>query len=176
MDQHDLAGDEHWFDLLGGEISPSIVKSCHDSDENKDANKQVKMPIFQPTELVGRTLLVEPQEDGQCHRAHIVQAIEEQEDDLAHNSTRIQFLCLINDDKTEETIAYNEVLQNLKGFSFNAMIEWENGESTTQSLAAANDPITCAIYARDHALLMIAGWKCFNGITKCEKKFLRMAN
>ena len=77
------------------------------------------------------------------------------------------------------------------------MIKWENGEITTQSLAAANDPITCAIYARDHALLMIAGWKCFNGITKCvrdnvllmipgwkhfngitncEKKFLGMAN
>ncbi len=117
------------FDLLGGEILPSIVKSIHDSEENEDKNKQVKMPIFQPTDLVGGTFLMEPQEDGQCHRAHIVQAIEEQENDLAHNSTRIQFLCWINDDETEETIAYNEVLQNLNQSSFNVMIEWENGRS-----------------------------------------------
>ena len=48
------------------------------------------------------------------------------------------------------------------------MIEWENGEITTEPLAiiAADDPVTCAIYARDNNLLDLAGWKRFKGIAK----------
>jgi hypothetical protein len=41
------------------------------------------------------------------------------------------------------------------------MIEWENGEIITEPLAiiAADDPVTCAIYARDNNLLDLAEWK-----------------
>jgi hypothetical protein len=39
------------------------------------------------------------------------------------------------------------------------MIKWENEEITTEPLAiiAADDPVTCAIYARDNKLLDLDG-------------------
>jgi hypothetical protein len=53
------------------------------------------------------------------------------------------------------------------------MIEWENGEITTEPLAiiAADDPVTCTIYAREHGLLDKPGWKRFKHIVKHEKHF-----
>jgi hypothetical protein len=35
------------------------------------------------------------------------------------------------------------------------LVEWENGEITTEPLSviAANDPVTYAVYAREHELL-----------------------
>ena len=40
------------------------------------------------------------------------------------------------------------------------MIEWENGEITREplSIIAADDPVTCAIYAKDNDLLDTATW------------------
>ena len=49
------------------------------------------------------------------------------------------------------------------GSSYNVMVEWENGEITTKPLTiiAADDPVSCAVYARDHNLLEVDGWKRF---------------
>ena len=58
------------------------------------------------------------------------------------------------------------------------MIEWENGEVTSEplSIVAADDPVTCAIYAKENNLLEAPGWKHFKPIAKREKKLLRMVN
>jgi len=50
-----------------------------------------------------------------------------------------------------------------KGSKFNIMIEWENGEVRSEplSIIAADDPVTCALYARDNNLLELDGWKRF---------------
>ena len=58
------------------------------------------------------------------------------------------------------------------------MIEWENGEITSEPLTiiAADDPVTCAIYAKENGLLDLDGWKQFKGIAKRDKKFLCMVN
>ena len=58
------------------------------------------------------------------------------------------------------------------------MIEWENGEITSEplSLIAADDPVTCALYAKDNDLLELPGWKHFKGIAKCQQKLLHMVN
>jgi hypothetical protein len=57
-------------------------------------------------------------------------------------------------------------------------VEWENGEITYKSLTtiAADDPVLCAIYARNNDLLNTAGWKRFKRIAKNDKKLLHMAN
>jgi hypothetical protein len=67
---------------------------------------------------------------------------------------------------------------NYKGSKYNVMVEWENGEITAEPLSviAADDPVSCAIYARDKDLLELEGWKRFKGIAKRQKKFFRMAN
>jgi hypothetical protein len=58
------------------------------------------------------------------------------------------------------------------------MVEWENGEVTAEPLTviAADDPVTCAIYARENDLLDKPGWKRFRTIAKRQKKLYRMAN
>jgi hypothetical protein len=58
------------------------------------------------------------------------------------------------------------------------MVEWENGEQTNEplSIIGADDPVTCAIYARDNNLLDLPGWKRFKTIAKRQKKFIRMVN
>ena len=64
------------------------------------------------------------------------------------------------------------------GSRFNVLVEWETGESTFEPLStiAADDPVTCAIYARDNNLLEEEGWKRFKRIAKRQKKLIRMAN
>jgi hypothetical protein len=56
------------------------------------------------------------------------------------------------------------------------LVEWENGEITTEPLSviAADDPVTCAVYAREHELLDVEGWKRFQNLAKREKHFLRL--
>ena len=51
--------------------------------------------------------------------------------------------------------------ENYKGSKYNVMVEWETGEITEEplSLIAADDPVTCAEYAKKHDLLHLDGWK-----------------
>jgi hypothetical protein len=58
------------------------------------------------------------------------------------------------------------------------LIEWVNAEITKEPLTiiAADDPVSCAIYARENGLLDKPGWKRFKHIAKQEKKFTRMVN
>jgi len=65
-----------------------------------------------------------------------------------------------------------------KGSKFNVMIEWEFWEVTSEplSIIATDDPVTCAIYARESNLLDLDGWKHFKGIARWDKKLLCMVN
>jgi hypothetical protein len=56
------------------------------------------------------------------------------------------------------------------------LVKWENGEITTEPLSviAADNPVTCAVYAREHDLLDVEGWRRFWNLAKCEKHFLRL--
>jgi hypothetical protein len=58
------------------------------------------------------------------------------------------------------------------------LIEWENVEITKDpvKIIAADDPVTCAIYARENGLLDQPGWKRFKHIAKNEKKFTGTVN
>ncbi len=64
--------------------------------------------------------------------------------------------------------------KNYNGSKYNVMIELENGETTSEPLTiiAADDPITCAIYASENDLLELDGWKRFKGQAKRQKKLL----
>jgi len=67
---------------------------------------------------------------------------------------------------------------NYKGSKFNVTIKWENGEITSKPLSviAADNPVTCAIYARDNGLLNMDRWKWFKCLAKPDKKLLHMVN
>jgi hypothetical protein len=45
------------------------------------------------------------------------------------------------------------------GSAYNVLVEWETGKSTFEPLyiVAADDPVTCAIYAKENNLLELPG-------------------
>ena len=60
---------------------------------------------------------------------------------------------------------------NWKGSKWTVQIEWETGEITFEllSVIAADDPITCAAYAKEKILYNLDGWKRFRHLIKKEK-------
>jgi hypothetical protein len=67
---------------------------------------------------------------------------------------------------------------NYKGSRYNVMVEWETGETTSEplSIVAADDPVSCAVYARDNNLLLDPSWRRFKAIAKRHGKYLREIN
>jgi hypothetical protein len=63
---------------------------------------------------------------------------------------------------------------NYKGSSYNVLLEWENGEVTPEplSMIAKDDPVTCAVYAKDIDLLDTHGWKQFKRLAKRQKQMI----
>ena len=93
-------------DLLGGEEVTPIIKSSRDEDDSQRGS----MPIFDPTDLVGRTFLMDPSDNGERYRAKILEAVVEDTEQLAKHPDRIKFLCSVNDEMYEEVLSYNEIL------------------------------------------------------------------
>lgn len=56
-----------------------------------------------------------------------------------------------------------------KGSRYNVLINWETGESSFEPLStiAADDPVTCVIYAKESGLLEEDGWKQFKKLACC---------
>jgi hypothetical protein len=65
-----------------------------------------------------------------------------------------------------------------KGSIYNVCAEWENGEITNEPMTtnAADDPVTCAIYAKDNNLLDVPSWKRFKSIARRQQHMFCMAN
>ena len=65
---------------------------------------------------------------------------------------------------------------NYKGSTYNVLIHWSTGEKTYEPLdvIAADDPMTCVIYAKKHSLLDTPGWKRFKRLARRKQKFNRM--
>ena len=121
------------------------------------------MPTIDPSHLIGRTYLTNPEEDGSRYRAKIVALIDEHENGLANHPDRVKFRCSVNDNDYEEIVAYNDIInhiekddlnsdewkfkdiighqgplskgdKNYKGSRFNVLVSWETGESTYEPL------------------------------------------
>ena len=58
-----------------------------------------------------------------------------------------------------------------KGSKYNVQVEWETGEITFEplSIIAADDPVTCAAYAKENDLLALEGWCSFRSLAKKDK-------
>ena len=148
------------LDPLDGEnLPPSscIVKSVQDDTED-GSNDQVKPRIyFDTSDLVGRTFLMEEDDDGLRYRARIIEVLDNHEKNVADNPLLKKFKCLVGEDEFEEILSCNEVMQHIekddddgetfwkhkrisghegpltknhsswKGDKHNVKVEWENG-------------------------------------------------
>ena len=95
-------------------LNPRIVRSVQDNAE--DASNQVKPMIYFDTgDLVGQTFLVmEEVDDGLRCRAGIIEVLDDHEKNVADNPVLKKFKCLVGEDKFEEILSYNEVMQHIE--------------------------------------------------------------
>ena len=187
--------------------TPTVFIRSRD-EENPSGSKS--MPTFDPSDLIGRTFLLPPEENGEMHRAKVTrQVVEIIDQDNGQRVENINFILDIGNGKVEELISYNQLLEHLenaqdhdmgmdqelyrfraiighqgplfasdpdwKGSKYNVQVEWETGEITFEplSIIAADDPVTCAAYAKAYAkkndLLALEGWRRFRSLAKKDK-------
>jgi hypothetical protein len=156
-------------DMSGGEehdvIMDPIIESKQRMDLSIHANTEPEsepppVSVFCSEELIGCTFHLDSHDNGEIHRAKIVQLIEEHESQVKDNPTMLRFLLSITNDQAEEIIMYSKLLDYIskdekydvvwkftshqgprkpehpdyKGSLYNLMIEWEIGETTIETL------------------------------------------
>ena len=90
--------------------APTVFIRSRD-DENLSGSK----PIFHPEDLIGRTLLLPPEENGERHRAKVTRKVVEILDQGdGHRIENINFILDIGNGKLEELISYNQLLHHLE--------------------------------------------------------------
>ena len=92
--------------------APTVFIRSRD-EENPSGSKP--MPTFDPSDLIGRTFLLPPEENGERHRANVTRKVVEiidQED--GKRVENINFILDIGNGKVEELISYNQLLEHLE--------------------------------------------------------------
>ena len=183
--------------------APTVFIRSRD-EENPSGSKP--MCTFDPSNLIGRTFLLPPEENGERHRAKVTrQVVEIIDQDNGQRVENNNFILDIGNGKVEELISYNQLLEHLenaqdhgmgmdqelcifraiighqgplvaldpdwKGSKYNVQVEWETGEITFEplSIIAADDPVTCAAYAKENDLPALEGWHRFRSLAKKDK-------
>ena len=153
------------------------------SQSGEDEDNPIPMANIDIPNLLGRSFLLPPEDNGERHMAKIIDI-----DDHGQTLEDIKFKLKINKDQAEEIMSYNQLMDyiqkrtdaeedpdslfkfrdivahqgplestdpNHKGSKYNVMVEWESGEVTYEplTLISKDDPITCAVYARNMIFL-----------------------
>ena len=169
----------------------------------EDEDNPIHMANIDIPNLLGRSFLLPPEDNGERHMAKIIDI-----DDHGQPLEDIKFRLKINKDQAEEIMSYNQLMDyiqkgtdaeedpdslfkfrdivahqvplestdpNHKGSKYNVMVEWESGEVTYEplTLISKDDPITCAVYAKKHDLLDTTGWKDLKRYAKTSKRLIR---
>ena len=173
------------------------------SQTGEDEDNPIPMANIDIPNLLGRSFLLPPEDNGERHMAKIIDI-----DDHGQTLEDIKFKLKINKDQAEEIMPYNQLMDyiqngtdaeqdpdslfkfrdivahqgplestdpNHKGSKYNVMVEWESGEVTYEplTLISKDDPITCAVYAKKHDLLDTTGWKHLKRYAKTSKRLIR---
>ena len=173
------------------------------SQSGEDEDHPIPMANIDIPNLLGRSFLLPPEDNGERHMAKIID-IDDHEQPLEDTKFKLK----INKDETEEIMSYNQLMDyiqkgtdaeedpdslfkfrdiiarqgplestdpNHKGSKYNVMVEWESGEVTYEplTLISKDDPITCAVYAKKHDLLDTTGWKHLKRYAKTSKRLIR---
>ena len=173
------------------------------SQSGEDEDNPIPMANIDIPNLLGRSFLLPPEDNGERHMAKIIDI-----DDHGQPLEDIKFKLKINKDQAEEIMSYNQLMDYIqkgtdaeedpdslfkfkdivahqgplestdpdhKGSKYNVMVEWESGEVTYEPLAliSKDDPITCAVYAKKHDLLDTTGWKHLKRYAKTSKRLIR---
>ena len=173
------------------------------SQSGEDEDNPIHMANIDIPNLLGRSFLLPPEDNGEHHMAKIIDI-----DDHGQPLEDIKFKLKINKDQAEEIMSYKQLMDyiqkgteaeedpdslfkfrdivahqgplestdpNHKGSKYNVMVEWEFGEVTYEplTLISKDDPITCAVYAKKHDLLDTTRWKHLKRYAKTSKRLIR---
>jgi hypothetical protein len=83
------------------------------------------MVIVDPQELLGRTFLMDTQEDSQRFHARIIECISNHESNVRRSDNHVKFRISINEDEYKEIITYNELMDFIKKNQENNAIVWQ---------------------------------------------------
>ena len=193
----------HWQDTMDLDDSNPTFEHFVNSQSGEDEDNPIPMTNIDIPNLLGRSFLLPPEDNGERHMAKIVDI-----DDHGQPFDDIKFKLKIHKDQAEEIMSYNQLMDyiqkgtdaeedpdslfkfrdivahqgplestdpNHKGSKYNVMVEWESGEITYEPLAliSKDDPITCAVYAKKHDLLDTTGWKHLKRYAKTSKRLIR---
>ena len=159
------------------------------SQSGEDEDNPIHMVNIDIPNLLGRSFLLPPEDNGEHHMAKIIDM-----DVHGQPLEGIKFKLKINKDQTEEIMSYNQLMDYIqKGtdaeedpdslFKFRDIVahqgplevEWESGEVIYEPLIliSKDDPITCAVYVKKHDLLDTTGWKHPKRYAKTSKRLIR---
>jgi hypothetical protein len=107
-------------ELLGGESEAAITPVIHsrhddmlqDSEEpsTQDSAESTIQPIINPEALIGRTFLLDKQDDGQQVCVQIVKLIDDHTSQLENDKDQMNIHLILDEDAWEEVITYNQLL------------------------------------------------------------------
>ena len=153
------------------------------SQSGEDADNPIPMANIDIPNLLGRSFLIPPEDNGEHHMSKIINI-----DDHGQPLEDLKIKLQINKDQAEEIMSYNQLMDyilrctddeedqdslfkfrdivahqspleptnpNHKRSKYNVMVEWESGEVTLESLPliSKDNPVTCTLYAKKHDLL-----------------------
>ena len=92
--------------------APTVFIRSRD-EENPSGSKT--MPTFDPSDLIGRTFLLPPEENGERHRAKVTrQVVKIIDQDNGQRVENINFILNNGNGKVEELISYNQLLEHIE--------------------------------------------------------------
>ena len=144
---------------LRAKVTRKVVEDIEQADEARVQNLSLILGIGNDKleEIISYNQLVDHLEAGA-------------KDDNKISDDRFKFRALIGNQGSLKPTD-----PNWKGCKYNVLIDWETGEKTYEPLSvlAADDPVTCAMYAKENYLLHIDGWKRFRNLAKRDKTLTR---
>jgi len=148
-------------DSMPDEGEENVVEFDPGGDDN---TSNTTMAIIDPNDLIGRTYLTNPSEDGQRMRLKVIEILDRDDDDRMQSPLITKFRAVNGQDTYEEVVTYNQLIdhldnddgqdglwkfktisghqgplkpsdkENYKGSRWNVQVEWENGEVTYEPL------------------------------------------
>ena len=107
-------------------LYPSVQRQCHPEKISKrhqryeylefiptmrgEHDLNAPMADFDPSGFIGRTFLKIPEDNGEHHRARILEVLKASADIIADKPEMAKFQCSINNGASEEIVTYNDFL------------------------------------------------------------------
>ena len=128
------------------------VKQFVKSQSGEDEDNPIHMANIDFPNFLGRSFLLPPEENGECHMAKIIDI-----DDHGQPHEDIKFKLMINKDQAEEIMSYNQLMDYIqKGTDAeedpDSLFKFRDIVAHQGPLESTDPNHTCAVYAKKHDL------------------------